>query len=823
MAKPLQKGLFTVLLFLAIFSSSLAPGVFAQVAIENRSGVEISFSEETSLSQSGFIQFTPNDISQIILGGNSSEIRSWDAGRTELSPFYVLSESGELGVGGLKPENSPMNRLFYLLVENSMPDAIQSFQVVFDLLYQTDFSDEYVLQLRYSINGEEWRDVTGARVDQRMLRNNGEEWNTFSIQTTLNDLLLDNSESIEFEWVNLNGDVATDEIPIAVQSMEFVPEFFTPQEFKRGEIIISEILPATEGENGSLEFVELYNPTEHPISLKGLEIRTPAGSQIIRRDLFILPREFTVLSHGYLPESDRPENLYEYQSSILSSNSGYVEIYNGDSELAKATYERSDQGKSLEINTIANGFDGYTSLQHFQPSSANINGQLSATPGKAGSTQRMFLKELEENGWHLLSAPGLLDERLSRLNDRNIRIPGTDNQSLSELNPGAPFFLKTEDRSSKKIYAAESVQEYTPQSMAIEGTSSKIITLGSDKNRQVSELGDLAGRRISPAYLQWDSKDQSFELLFEPESVVSAWSPLIVHEDASSPAGEVSSTPSGNNLNRLIQFQLFENRQGSQRKSLDQSILGFLREERGASDLRYDLPKLLPVTEEEFLPEDLNLLYLNTSESGNRANSFTHLPLEPSEAYTINVGVVSSSRSYQAVLDWSDMRDIPEEWILTLTDNVNGREIDMREQTSYEFRMSSSEQDFEQMEQKPGTINPYSPDNEEERFTVTVEPYESAITENSDVNQPGNVELRQNYPNPFNPSTNVVFYLPEQQPVKVGVYNIVGQQVALLADENYGPGEHSISWDASEMPSGVYIVQLEVGSQIFTRKITLIK
>ncbi len=104
-----------------------------------------------------------------------------------------------------------------------------------------------------------------------------------------------------------------------------------------------------------------------------------------------------------------------------------------------------------------------------------------------------------------------------------------------------------------------------------------------------------------------------------------------------------------------------------------------------------------------------------------------------------------------------------------------------------------------------------------------MKPYESSDIGTAEAEKPGSVELRQNYPNPFNPATNIVFYLPEERPVKVGVYNIVGQQVALLAEENMGEGEHTITWNASEMPSGVYIVQLEVGSRIFTRKITLIK
>ncbi|WP_069131013.1 T9SS type A sorting domain-containing protein [Rhodohalobacter halophilus] len=821
MGKPLQKGFFTVLLLFAVFSYSIVPGVFAQVTLENEGGIEVSFSEISSQSQSGFIQLTPEDVSRLYYNGDISSIPVWESNRSSNTPFLAKNESGDFAIGGLKPEGSPEDRLFYLLLDNDLKEGVQSFQVVFDLLYLSDYAGEYSLQLRYSLNGKDWKNVSGAKIDQTMLRGGEETWSTFSIQTTLNDLLLNPGESIEFDWVDTRGAVSADDIPVAIQSMEFIPELFTPSGLSRGDVIISEILPATESRSGMLEFIELYNPTEYPVLLKGLEVRTPAGSEVIRRDISIQPKQFTVLAHGDL-SANNPDRraVYQFSRSILPTNSGYVEIYQGGQELAKATFERSDPARSLELNSISNGFDGYTSLQHFQPSDTRYDGQISATPGTKGLTQRLFVRDLNEAGWHLLAAPGLIDERLSRLNSREFYSIGEENKPITELSVSEPFFANIE--ANKKVYASESTQNITAQSFVIPGTSSKIITLGTGESRLLSEIGDETGRRISPAYLKWNSSLQNFELLFEQDTEVSPWSPLIVHDQVSNPASRSQASLSGNSLNRYIQFELFESSQGNQRRSVDKTVLGFLREERGMAEARYDLPKLLLMKDAQFRAEELNLIYISSAESVNRANSFSHLPLEPTQNYSVNLGVVSGNRSYQAVLDWSAMQDIPEEWEVTLLDNSNGREIDMREQSSYEFRVVSSRHPMVEQEQEPGTIQPFSPE-EQERFTITVKPFESSITQNREHAPSGNVELRQNYPNPFNPSTNVVFYLPEQQPVKVGVYNIVGQQVALLADDNFSQGEHSISWNASEMPSGVYIVQLEVGSRVFTRKITLIK
>ncbi len=67
--------------------------------------------------------------------------------------------------------------------------------------------------------------------------------------------------------------------------------------------------------------------------------------------------------------------------------------------------------------------------------------------------------------------------------------------------------------------------------------------------------------------------------------------------------------------------------------------------------------------------------------------------------------------------------------------------------------------------------------------------------------------LAQNYPNPFNPSTNVQFELPEQAQVSIVVFNIMGQRVSTLVDQTLNAGFHTYTFDASGLPSGVYIAQ----------------
>lgn len=85
------------------------------------------------------------------------------------------------------------------------------------------------------------------------------------------------------------------------------------------------------------------------------------------------------------------------------------------------------------------------------------------------------------------------------------------------------------------------------------------------------------------------------------------------------------------------------------------------------------------------------------------------------------------------------------------------------------------------------------------------------------------IKLHQNYPNPFNPSTSIRFTMPETADVKVAVYDMIGREVAVLIDGAISQGDHTVSWDAINASSGVYIYRLTAAGQVITRKMTLVK
>jgi hypothetical protein len=83
--------------------------------------------------------------------------------------------------------------------------------------------------------------------------------------------------------------------------------------------------------------------------------------------------------------------------------------------------------------------------------------------------------------------------------------------------------------------------------------------------------------------------------------------------------------------------------------------------------------------------------------------------------------------------------------------------------------------------------------------------------------------LAQNYPNPFNPSTTIEFDVRKTGRVTLKIYNTLGQEVAILVDENLPAGRHAVAFDATGLPSGLYFYRLSVNSFSQVKKMELIK
>lgn len=92
-----------------------------------------------------------------------------------------------------------------------------------------------------------------------------------------------------------------------------------------------------------------------------------------------------------------------------------------------------------------------------------------------------------------------------------------------------------------------------------------------------------------------------------------------------------------------------------------------------------------------------------------------------------------------------------------------------------------------------------------------------------DVTGPLTFELAQNYPNPFNPSTKIKYSVPEAGNIRLSVYNLVGEEVAVLVNGFSQEGAFEVTFDASNLSTGIYLYKLQSSNSVQTKKMTLIK
>lgn len=88
---------------------------------------------------------------------------------------------------------------------------------------------------------------------------------------------------------------------------------------------------------------------------------------------------------------------------------------------------------------------------------------------------------------------------------------------------------------------------------------------------------------------------------------------------------------------------------------------------------------------------------------------------------------------------------------------------------------------------------------------------------------PKKIQLEQNYPNPFNPSTQISFYLPTPTDVKLSVFDVTGRLVGSILNERRNSGNHTVSFDASHLSSGLYFYSIETVSTKLVKKMLLVK
>lgn len=245
------------------------------------------------------------------------------------------------------------------------------------------------------------------------------------------------------------------------------------------------------------------------------------------------------------------------------------------------------------------------------------------------------------------------------------------------------------------------------------------------------------------------------------------------------------------------------------------------------------------------LPFGQNYFELYFEKDDGTQMAIENLPRNFDHRYELplSVGGIIDGSDFEgtATLSWPKMENLPNNWIITLTDNETGETIDLRKQSFYSFYLRPSDSPNKAKGKSKGTAatstyndTPNDPiyllsstrdkatgrmnSIDKTRFTLTI------TTEAIEANIPRKFQLEQNYPNPFNPSTKIEFGLPEKSHVSIEVYDILGRLVARLANrEVYPAGYHILTWTPDHLASGIYLYRVRTDKRALTKKMTFIK
>ena len=235
--------------------------------------------------------------------------------------------------------------------------------------------------------------------------------------------------------------------------------------------------------------------------------------------------------------------------------------------------------------------------------------------------------------------------------------------------------------------------------------------------------------------------------------------------------------------------------------------------------------------------------YFNySSEIGRRKyanNSYDHFdtPLFPEIDKGIALAIdLNGSGLFNYQRDIRDIEEMNGIWNLRLDNNEGNKEIflsgDIRGSIPDEFHIAivdiAERNVINTFLDEGMIINQYSDLSYDIKLVAGDLDYVNRTTEEILSNIPSEFSLGQNYPNPFNPITKMDYTLPKRSKVIISIYNVLGQEIVNLVNEEQGFGYHSITWNGTDqlgrqMASGVYFTRMVSETFSQTKKMLLLK
>lgn len=342
---------------------------------------------------------------------------------------------------------------------------------------------------------------------------------------------------------------------------------------------------------------------------------------------------------------------------------------------------------------------------------------------------------------------------------------------------------------------------------------------------QMDQFTGVGGEIQSTVGYLWDRDQQQFRAVsgrasVEPGDVIALKNQGA--EQVELPFPTVGSRISGStrpDADRSIQFTLF-NRISSKHSEVH---IQFEHEATAGMD-PFDLESIYSGLELREFPDTPRLFFQGVGADSTFWLSRDSRPFDLDSPMELTMGFLSRRDSGPHRLEWELADNVPEEWTLELTDRWTQQSIDLRQRQSYRFDGDGAV--LAPMSLVHGEIQSLLLEEPYDRFQVRIAPRVSEQGGPSlhQLNQdPDHMELHANYPNPFSSETSVEFFLPEETVVYLNIYNVVGQRVAQLINGEPVQGWHTETWNAGELPSGIYILRLETPRGVLTRKMTLIR
>ncbi|MTI87826.1 MAG: T9SS type A sorting domain-containing protein [Balneolaceae bacterium] len=581
------------------------------------------------------------------------------------------------------------------------------------------------------------------------------------------------------------------------------------------------------GENGAGEFIRLENRELQTVNLKGWTLTGNDNQLVINNTISIAAGESIYLVKSEMDYSNQV--VIEDLSEILSAKGGELILANYANELVhevvySAYVSKKRDPSRLHITEVAED-----SNRQFGQSNENISAeaegiQLQQTPGWKVLSYHASLpqdfSDIEFYYWdETFSEFASINKRTSNelsgtsvfgfFNKNNIQRLSSEKtfnkKSASELE----FSLTATDRNrNNRIDGLEGLNLVFNNS----NQPVKVHVLLNEITRKYPEL-DLS----THVYTIRENNQSALEYrAIHGEQLINAQQPFWIKLNSIQdrdltfsldPATFDHGLPYEDKADEEMTTFSLQLSQGSNHEKIE---LVFSEEKMKAEQLNLAAFPILQLPHQEYISFSLhqNSSYFRSLEFPKELEHNLSLPID-----------FTSTISGEFTLSTSEWEEIPDGWDVTLEDVLTGNIYDVDENFELSFSYQTLRED-EQMELNTG----HTEDNrKEDRFILRISPPEAqaGLTDSDEV--PRELELYQNFPNPFNPYTIISFYLPEAAEVKLSVFNIVAQPVVVLVEGSLNAGRHEYEWDATDMPSSMYIYQLEVGNRIITRKMTLVK